>query len=88
MKYFKVIGRAECPFCIKAKALLESHKLQFEYCLVDNSEELLSYYKTNYKHNTVPIVILKEGEMNDQLIGGYTELVSLLKSGAPTDNIG
>lgn len=86
MRYFKIIAREKCPFCVKAKSYLEQKQLAFEYCLVDNSEELLNYYKTSYKHNTVPIVILKGGEMDDQLIGGYTELVSFLEQKTSTDS--
>lgn len=88
MKYFKIIARVKCPYCIKAKSYLEQKKLPFEYCLIDGSEELLDYYKTSYKHDTVPIVIIKEGGMNDQLIGGYTELVSFLGREIPSDNPG
>jgi len=88
MKYFKIIGKATCPFCVRAKVHLEFNKLPFEYCLVDNSKELLDYYKTIYKHNTVPIIILKEDEMDDQFIGGYTELVSFLERQGFADNSG
>lgn len=75
MKYFKIICWTECPFCIRAKMLLIEKGEQFEYCSVDDSPELLNYYKTIYNHNTVPIIILKEGDMDDKLIGGYTELI-------------
>lgn len=88
MKYFKVIARVKCPYCTKAKSYLEQKKLPFEYCLIDGSEELLDYYKTSYKHDTVPIVIIKEGEMDDQLIGGYTELVSFLEKEASSNSSG
>jgi len=79
MKYFKIICWSECPFCIRAKNLLIQQNEQFEYCSVDHSQELLKYYKTIYNHNTVPIVILKEDDMNDKLIGGYTELEQFLR---------
>ncbi len=88
MKYFKVIARAKCPYCVKAKSYLEQKKLPFEHCLIDGSEELLDYYKTSYKHDTVPIVIIKEDGMDDQLIGGYTELVSFLGKETPSSSSG
>lgn len=78
MKYFKIICWSECPFCIRAKNLLIEQNEQFEYCSVDHSQELLKYYKTIYNHNTVPIIILKEDNMDDKLIGGYTELKQFL----------
>ena len=86
MEYFKVIAREKCHYCIKAKVHLKHNNLPFEYCSVDSSEELLSYYKTIYKHDTVPIIILKGGEMDDKFIGGYTELVSFLERRTPSSN--
>ena len=50
---------------------------------MDHSRELLSHYKTIYNHNTVPIIILKEEDMDDKLIGGYTELEQFIKERAP-----
>lgn len=78
MKYFKIICWSECPYCIRAKNLLIEQNQQFEYCSVDHSPKLLQYYKTIYNHNTVPIIIIKEDNMNDRLIGGYTELEKFL----------
>jgi len=77
MKHFKIICWSECPFCIRAKNLLIEQNEQFEYCSVDHSPDLLDYYKTIYNSNTVPIIIIKGGGMDDQLIGGYTELKQL-----------
>ena len=83
MRYFKIICWTECPFCIRAKNLLIEKNEQFEYCSVDHSPQLLDYYKTIYNHNTVPIIIIKEDEMNDQFIGGYSELKKLYEPRTP-----
>jgi glutaredoxin 3 len=82
MKHYKIICWTECPFCIKAKNLLIEKNEQFEYCSIDHSPELLNYYKTIYSHSTVPIIIVKEDQMDDKLIGGYTELKQLYERGA------
>jgi glutaredoxin 3 len=82
MKHFKIVCWSECPFCLKAKNLLIEKNMQFEYCSVDHSPELLSHYKTIYNHNTVPIVIVKEEGVDDKLIGGYTELVKFFERGS------
>lgn len=79
MRYFKIICWTKCPFCVKAKELLIEKVEQFEYCSVDESQELLKYYKTIYNHNTVPIIIMKEQDVDDRLIGGYSELVEFFK---------
>ncbi len=80
MEYYKIICWTECPFCLRAKALMMEKGLQFEYCSVDHSRELLDHYKLVYKQNTVPMVIKINTENgNEQFIGGYTELKELLK---------
>ena len=79
MKYYKIICWAECPFCVKAKALMIENNLPFEYCSVDHSNTLLDYYKMIYKHDTVPMVIQLNTESEDErFIGGYTEFKKFL----------
>ena len=51
MEYYKIICWSECPFCIKAKALMIEKGLQFEYCSIDHSRELLDYYKKTFCHS-------------------------------------
>jgi glutaredoxin len=78
MEYYKIICWSECPFCLKAKGLLIEKNLQFEYCSVDHSRDLLEYYKKTYKHDTVPMVVkLNTENDNEEFIGGYTELSKL-----------
>lgn len=80
MEYYKIICWSECPFCLRAKTLLLDKGLQFEYCSIDHSRNLLDYYKKIYKQDTVPMVIkMNTGDENEQFIGGYTELKELLK---------
>jgi glutaredoxin 3 len=78
MKYFKVIAWNKCPFCIKAKQLLIESGEPFEFCSVDDANELLEYYKTIYSHKTVPMIVIKEVGVNDKFIGGYTDLVEFI----------
>ena len=87
MKYFKIICWTECPYCIKAKNLLIDKKEQFEYVSVDHSSELLEHYKTIYSHNTVPMIVIKGGGLDDKLIGGYTELVKFYEQRLSPDNL-
>ena len=79
MKYYKIICWSECPFCLRAKTLMIENNLPFEYCSVDHSNTLLNYYKTIYKHDTVPMVIQLDTESEDEtFIGGYTEFKEFL----------
>ena len=81
MKYYKIICWNECPFCLRAKMEMIERSLPFEYCSVDHSSQMLSYYKTIYKHDTVPMIV----EMNtstdeEKFIGGYTDLIKYFQS--------
>jgi len=76
MNYFKIIAWGECPFCVKAKALLLEKGYEVEYVVLDHAPELLKFYKSSYGMATVPIVVYcEEANKNEEVIGGYTDLV-------------
>ena len=69
-----VYGKVTCPFCDKAKELLQQHNLEIDYRDVGDSEvkqELLNLYS---EAKTVPQIFT-----NGVRIGGYTDLVEYLK---------
>ena len=74
MKNVVLITRDECVYCDNAKALLKMNNIKFtEYHMgLDYTrEEVLEKYPTQ---KTLPIVLI-----NDELIGGYTELFDRLR---------
>lgn len=80
MEYFKIICWTGCPYCVRAKALLIEEEVQFEYCSVDHSKDLLDHYMRKYHHVTVPMIIkINTEDENEQFIGGYTELKKLFE---------
>lgn len=65
---FLVYGKRNCPWCTKAKQLLD--KLQMFYVYMDVAEDTdLRERLKAAGHKTVPVVFL-----GDELIGGYNEL--------------
>ena len=81
MNYFKIIAWGECPFCVKAKALLLQEGYEIEYVVLDHAPELLKFYKSIYNMTTVPIVVYCGETVEDEkVIGGYTDLVEYFKS--------
>lgn len=75
IKYI-VYGKTNCPFCEKAKSLLEKLNVQFDYLILDKDytrEELLELAPDA---KTVP-QIWQDIEGNLFHIGGYTELKEL-----------
>lgn len=79
MNKISVYTSSTCPFCVKAKKLLQMLGLEYEEYNVDNDfdgmcGELSSKYGKNVQ--TVPQIII-----NDTYVGGYTDLEALHKSG-------
>ena len=62
-----------CPFCMRAKALLDQKGLEYTEHVMDGKNAELNEAKKRYGHSTVPIVVF-DGE----LVGGFTELAQKL----------
>ena len=68
-----------CPFCIKAKKLLNTLNLNYTEHNVDSSfDDMVKELSEKFGKNiqTVPQIII-----NEKYIGGYTDLEALYKSG-------
>lgn len=75
-----LVKKNPCPFCDRAINLLNAKEAQYEVIdLTDKMDELNAWKeKTGWK--TVPIIMI-----NDQLIGGYTDLKALDDEGKLDD---
>ncbi|MEZ5977251.1 MAG: glutaredoxin domain-containing protein [Planctomycetota bacterium] len=65
-----------CPFCVRAKALLDGKGLPYTEHVMDSDPAGLAEAKRRWGHPTVPIVIV-DGE----LVGGCNELMALDRAG-------
>lgn len=65
-----------CPFCIRAKKLLQSKNLEFKEVNLSSNVEELDKLKQKTGLQTVPQIFIK-----DKLIGGFQELYALDQSG-------
>jgi len=80
MKYFMIIAWGECPYCVKAKALVLERGFECEYIVLDHAPTLLKNYKKSYDLQTVPIIIFHDAENQyEKIIGGYTDLVKFFE---------
>tara|TARA_Y100000296_G_C5103902_1_gene221474 strand:+ start:374 stop:634 length:261 start_codon:yes stop_codon:yes gene_type:complete len=70
--------RNSCPFCIKAKVLLEENHYPFRSLALDDYQHILEGIKDLYDWQTVPMIFKKDGN-NYHLIGGYSDLVAYLR---------
>jgi glutaredoxin len=79
VRYFEVYAWTECPFCVHAKELLIEKGEQFMFCCLDQSDVLLTFLKKKYDWETVPMIIEKYTDSNEErFIGGFTDLVKYL----------
>lgn len=79
MNNIEIYTSNTCPYCIKAKKLLQMLNLDYTEHNVDNDfdkmcEELSARYGQNVQ--TVPQIVI-----NGHYIGGYTDLEAMHKSG-------
>jgi len=76
MPDIKVYSTRNCPFCVRAKALLTSKDLEYTEIHVDTDEEHLHEMIERSGNRTVPQIFI-----NDVSIGGYDELSRLNSDG-------
>ncbi len=51
------------------------------FCCLDQSDSLLKFLKKKYQWDTVPMIIQKDTDTNDEVfIGGFTDLVEHFKN--------
>ena len=70
----KIYSKANCAYCVQAKALLDSKNIQFIELRVDQDQTAREFI-VGLGHRTVPQIF-----KDDQHIGGYTELRQFLES--------
>ena len=76
MPHIEVYSTPNCPFCVRAKALLKSKNLSFQEIDVSNDVESLQKMVQLSGLRTVPQIFI-----NNQSIGGFDELSQLNADG-------
>lgn len=71
-----VYSKESCPYCVRAKQLLNSLQLDFTEIKVDQDPESLAEMIQLTQRRTVPQIII-----NDQAIGGCDDLYALHQAG-------
>tara|TARA_R110000751_G_scaffold266072_2_gene365124 strand:+ start:516 stop:770 length:255 start_codon:yes stop_codon:yes gene_type:complete len=74
MRYILFV-KETCPFCIKAKNLLDEKGLPYkEVNFNAQQSEILNEIKEAYSWETVPVIFYRD-DSRVEFIGGYTDLV-------------
>lgn len=67
-----IYTKSRCPYCVAAKTLFTQKGVAFEEVFLDDKPEEYVALKERTGLMTVPQIFI-----NDQLIGGYTDLADL-----------
>ncbi len=71
-----IYSKVPCPYCVSAKNLLKSLNLPYEEIDLTGNQNEIDRIKQETGWRTVPIILI-----NDQLVGGYTDLKTLVDEG-------
>ncbi len=73
MARVKVFSTASCPFCVKAKQLLDKWNIPYVEAMIDSDEAARGEFaEATNRARTVPQIII-----DGKCIGGFTELAEL-----------
>ena len=75
-KKVTIYTKENCPYCVMAKNLLSAHHIAFEETRVDQDDSKLAEMVRLSNRRSVPQIFI-----NDRPIGGYDDLVALIKAG-------
>ena len=74
MKYVLFI-KESCPFCVKAKEILQLKKAEFKVVnFEDDQANILQEIKEAYEWPTVPMVFQVKEDSIIKFVGGFTDL--------------
>lgn len=76
MAKIQIYSKSFCPYCDRAKALFKQKGVSYEEISVEENPNLYAELKQKTGLMTVPQIFI-----NDELIGGYTDLAALDQKG-------
>ena len=76
---YYVVGRQSCPYCIKAKDLLQEKSLNYRFRDLENNRELLMEFANKFSWETVPMIFEFDSEGTPTFLGGYSDLLTRLE---------
>jgi len=74
LKHFHIFATSTCPYCVEAIKLLEDSGHEYVLTILDKGAEYRNQLKNKWKWDTVPIVITRDVNGNEELIGGCSDL--------------
>lgn len=76
MKHIEVYSTHNCPWCVRARVLLESKGLDYEEINLSSGTDRVQEMLERSGRRTVPQIFI-----DDEPVGGFTELAELDRAG-------
>lgn len=76
MKHIEIYSTQQCPYCVRAKALLDAKGLEYEEIDVSGDHQVMQRMIRRSGQRTVPQVFI-----NGEAVGGYEQLSQLAAVG-------
>ncbi len=76
MSHIELYTTGQCPYCVRAKMLLQNKGVTWDEIRVDQDPDQLQAMLQRSQRRTVPQIFI-----NDQAIGGFDELAALNHAG-------
>lgn len=76
MKKITTFTKKGCPFCYKAKNMLENKGYEFEDIDITERPDIKEALTAKYNQSTVPYILV-----DDELIGGSSDLEKIILAG-------
>lgn len=70
-----IFSGVNCPWCVRAKDLLDAKGIEYEEVKIDSAEKLAFMREYAPNMRTVPVIV-----HNGALVGGFTDLVRYLET--------
>ena len=72
--HFHIYATGTCPFCIEAIKILENSGHEYVLTMLDKSPEFRNQLKKKWKWDTVPIILVRDINGQECLVGGCSDL--------------
>ena len=74
LKHFHIFATSTCPFCVEAIKILDDSGHEYVLTMLDKSPEYRNQLKKKWKWDTVPIIVTRDINGEEELIGGCSDL--------------
>ena len=72
--HFHIYATGTCQFCIEAIKILENSGYEYVLTMLDKSPEFRNQLKKKWKWDTVPIILVRDINGQECLVGGCSDL--------------